>query len=116
MYNIAVSRKAATGALVAVSLLLAVLLAGAPKAEASYSQCNTGQVCVWSGPRATGDFAWWWGSDTGCKSHIQIPTVRTTGNLTSNYWVRLGGATPWLLAPGAFDGTVYTGDTCWPAS
>jgi hypothetical protein len=114
MYNISVSRTAAIGALVAVSLLLAVLLAGAPKAAASYSQCSPHQVCVWSGANATGDFSWWWGSNTGCKSHAGIPTVRTTANYTEPYKVRLGG-TGWILQPGASLVLTYTGDTCWPA-
>lgn len=114
MHINSVSRKAAIGALVAVSLLLAVLLAGAPKAAASYSQCNFNQVCVWSGANATGEFAWWWGSNTGCKTHVEIPTVRTTADYTENYRVRLGG-TGWILSPGASEVRTYTGDTCWPA-
>jgi hypothetical protein len=113
MYNISVSRKAAIGALAAVSLLLAMLLAGAPKASANISDCQPNQVCVWSGVNGTGTIAWWWRSDTGCKSHVMIPTVNSTANFGSSGKVREGG-TGWYVFPGAWENRAYTGDTCWP--
>jgi Peptidase inhibitor family I36 len=112
MYTVPVSRKVLLSALAALTLLAAVLLAGAPKASASLDQCSDGTVCVWSQTNFGGDFSYWASSDTGCKDHAGID-VRAVWNRTG-YTVTIPGRGVSIPSGGqaTFDQAV-TGSICW---
>jgi type I restriction enzyme S subunit len=72
------------GALITLVLLAGALLAAAPKASASMSQCPANSVCVWSGSGWTGTFTSWPASSGGCHNHAGIPSIRSGWNRISN--------------------------------
>jgi hypothetical protein len=115
MHAVPVARKVSLGALCALALLAGALFVATPKASAGLEQCSANQVCVWENNNFTGNFSWWWRSDTGCHNHAGNPNIRSAYNRT-DYLVRPGGH-PDIIRPGywwsLYSGSI-TGQICWP--
>jgi hypothetical protein len=86
----------------------------AEMAPMSLSQCSQGTVCAWSTDNFEGNFSWWPGTPTGCKTHENNPKLRSGWNRTQHFvWYGTVGVPPgegWTLNPGA---NPITGQVCW---
>ena len=115
MKGASIPRKTFLGALAALTLFAAALLAHTPQASASKGECPSNSVCVWSSVNFTGNFTHWSEINTGCHSHVGNPEIRSGWNNTFRF-VRFGGR--FTKASGQFFENVggegpITGEICW---